>query len=316
MIIMLKKIRSKLLASFFSIILLMSALTLAFVYLQTGMVQEYRQIIDSVIVEQNVPEGTRQLIQDYYFYVSDIKSSDKTAKYAASKAELDGILSYLDANVAQNESGIIYRGLRNVVGDIKAGLDEAVSKASEGNITGNSAAYEDANYKQNFVTDLTGALILKELEYSESVERQVNDLYGIILAAEAAVLAAVILSVVLFSLIFSSRISSPIIKLSDISKKISEGNLKLGVDRHLLERNDEIGALSNMLDKMIRNLRESIEKLSEFNKQMQDAKKDVESKNEELSKFNKMAVGRELRMVELKKKISELEETLKQKKEG
>ena len=40
---------------------------------------------------------------------------------------------------------------------------------------------------------------------------------------------------------------------------------------------------------------------------------EIIKKSEELEKFNKLAVGRELQMVELKKKIKELEEKLKQK---
>jgi len=38
------------------------------------------------------------------------------------------------------------------------------------------------------------------------------------------------------------------------------------------------------------------------------AEEDIKKRNEELEKFNKITVGRELRMVELKKKIKKLEE--------
>jgi PAS domain S-box-containing protein len=43
---------------------------------------------------------------------------------------------------------------------------------------------------------------------------------------------------------------------------------------------------------------------------------ELKSKVEELDKFNKMAVGRELRMAELKKKVKELEEKLHKKHSG
>jgi len=48
--------------------------------------------------------------------------------------------------------------------------------------------------------------------------------------------------------------------------------------------------------------------------EMKESKDELQSKVEELERFTKLAVGRELKMIELKKKIKELEEKLKKSK--
>jgi len=53
---------------------------------------------------------------------------------------------------------------------------------------------------------------------------------------------------------------------------------------------------------------------NQLEKKVEERTKQLKLKNEDLEKFNKFAIGRELKMVELKKKINELEFKLKRKK--
>jgi DNA-binding transcriptional MerR regulator len=59
-----------------------------------------------------------------------------------------------------------------------------------------------------------------------------------------------------------------------------------------------------------RELQELIERQEEI---IKERTQELQEKIEELEKFQKMAVGRELKMIELKKKIEELENQLKNK---
>lgn len=56
------------------------------------------------------------------------------------------------------------------------------------------------------------------------------------------------------------------------------------------------------------------QRVKEKTRELQMAYEDIKKKKEELEKFYKFAVGRELRMIELKKKIKELEEKVKKNK--
>jgi PAS domain S-box-containing protein len=75
---------------------------------------------------------------------------------------------------------------------------------------------------------------------------------------------------------------------------------------------DAIGYVLAMRDmggtkKLIQNLEEKTKELDKSKISLEQSKKELESKVGELERFNKIAVGRELQMIELKKRIKELE---------
>jgi len=112
-------------------------------------------------------------------------------------------------------------------------------------------------------------------------------------------------------LLVAKFIVSPIQRLEKGAEIIGEGNLNYKVATDV---QDEVGDLSRAFDKMVLNLKEtaaSRDRLDTEVKARLKAEKDLEKKIAELEKFNKFAVGRELKMRELKEKISELEENLK-----
>ncbi len=77
-------------------------------------------------------------------------------------------------------------------------------------------------------------------------------------------------------------------------QKVAGGDLNASVP--LSNKSDEIDALAAGINMMIEEVRERT--------------KELEEKNRELERFNKLAVGRELKMIELKKRVKELESQL------
>jgi len=122
------------------------------------------------------------------------------------------------------------------------------------------------------------------------------------------ILFAIIVIVLILSII-RIKVTGPIKKLTEITDEISKDNLDKQID---IKSKDEIGNLADSFRKMTSDLKESRKKLKSYaenlEKQVDDKTKELKQKMEELEKFNKIAVGRELEMINLKKKIKELEE--------
>lgn len=110
---------------------------------------------------------------------------------------------------------------------------------------------------------------------------------------------------------YTKRITKPILQLRDIALKIGAGDFSLKSDT---KEGGEIGELAQVFDEMTDKLKQSQDKLSHANDELEEKVKvrthELEKKNEEIEKFNKFAVGRELKMVEIKKEINDLKKRL------
>jgi methyl-accepting chemotaxis protein len=136
-------------------------------------------------------------------------------------------------------------------------------------------------------------------------------MYSYIILAVASFLIASLLIIVSIS----KWVTTPIGRLRDSALLIGRGKLDVKIET---KSRDELGELSSAFNQMREGLKESRKKLESYSKELEKevkertaelerSKKDLESKNDELERFNKLAIGRELKMVELKKRIKELE---------
>jgi|WetSurMetagenome_2_1015567.scaffolds.fasta_scaffold04918_2 methyl-accepting chemotaxis protein len=103
----------------------------------------------------------------------------------------------------------------------------------------------------------------------------------------------------------SKRMTKPITDLTGIASKISEGDFS---QKAKVESPSEIEVLANTFNNMTGKLQEYQKSLED---KVRDKTKDLEDKVGELEKFKQLTVGRELKMIELKKELA----ILKNKKE-
>ncbi len=146
----------------------------------------------------------------------------------------------------------------------------------------------------------------------EYIEKKNEEFYNNSLKMALIFLFITITIIPLISIIMMKRfVIKPINTIRIGFNNLIKGNYNTQI--HISSK-DEMGELASNFNYMTEELKKSRKKLEEYSKTLEKKVKDrtieLEIKNEELGKFNKLAVGRELKMVELKKKIKELEEKL------
>jgi len=103
-------------------------------------------------------------------------------------------------------------------------------------------------------------------------------------------------------------------KLKDRTETLARE--KASLEQKVRERTKELERAHSILElKVIQRTKELRELTKSLDKQVKERTKELQEKLEQLERFQKLAVGRELRMVELKKEIKELKEELKGRKQ-
>lgn len=120
------------------------------------------------------------------------------------------------------------------------------------------------------------------------------------------VISFVILGVALYYMV--SFFLQPITSLLEGVKEVSKGNLDFAVN---VRTKDEIGDLAVAFGQMTGDLKKGKQTLEDYNKkleqQVEERTNALSQKMGELERMNKLMVDRELKMVELKQRIDELE---------
>ena len=110
----------------------------------------------------------------------------------------------------------------------------------------------------------------------------------------------------IFVLIVGLRIKvvNPVKKLKEAALKISKGNLNTKVQ---VRSKNELGDLALTFNQMTKDLKELNHTIAKHNKELEreveKRTEEINKKSNELESFNKIAVGRELKMIELKKEL-------------
>lgn len=146
------------------------------------------------------------------------------------------------------------------------------------------------------------------VEYYFSLER-IQDAVRNVIVTFAILLGFFTTLGIVLTLIFVDRFTRPIEDLTKGVEEIGKGNLDHKVR---VKTNDEVGILANAFNDMAVQIRKSKEDLSRYNaqleKQVEQRTKELEQKVDDLERLQRLTLNRELKMVELKEKLSALEE--------
>jgi methyl-accepting chemotaxis protein len=161
----------------------------------------------------------------------------------------------------------------------------------------------------------------------QDVESSSNNWTIIILSSTVSIL---FLTFLLFYLVIDRTVISPVKKLSDSYMEISKRNASVEVKP---KGSSEIVSVINSFNKMARDIesyrieiegakevleekvKKRTEEIAKLNETLEEKVKkrtiELEKKIKELEKFHRLTIGRELRMIEMKKEMKKIEEKIK-----
>jgi HAMP domain-containing protein len=144
-------------------------------------------------------------------------------------------------------------------------------------------------------------------------------------------LLLILFLVVLVSLLVSRQLIVPLKEILRCTREVSQGNMDVKVK---VKTKDEMEELANSFNKMMQDLKKFHSALEEnkavleikvaaktrelrelaraLGKRVEERTRNLQDKMAELERFNKLTIGREMKMVELKKEIKKLKEKLKE----
>lgn len=308
-------IRKKVLIIFAILILLILSIG-SFIMWQLGLVGDY--------LKNNVPQAISTLKESTYLdsIAQLIRYDDEVLTQSARnyaftgdkkwKLRYDEFVPKLDLRInqalekadAEDQeffSKINYSNLALVEMEVEsiALVDEG--KNTEAQKILDSSEYQNQKniYKDNLDKYLTkrGLAVDQAAILSTNTLNQANDYTRKMASFSSNLLGIFIILVLvllgfLYLIIFRSLIN-PLFKLKDATGKISKGDLVVHLD---IKSQDEIGQLANSFNQMAKDLKYSRTNIEQK----------VSQRTEELQKLNRFMTGRELKMIELKKKIKEL----------
>jgi len=126
-----------------------------------------------------------------------------------------------------------------------------------------------------------------------------------------------LISILIISYLLNARVVSGLSDVYEGTIKISTGNLDYRIP---VKSNDEIGRLARTFNDMaekIKHYNNNLQQLvSDRTKELEETKNNLESINDNLTKSNSVMIGRELRMLELKKEIELFKKSKKDQEKG
>lgn len=158
-------------------------------------------------------------------------------------------------------------------------------------------------------------------EFFSSIEVSINSTW---LIAASSFLFVIVMAI-LFTVLFTGRILKPLKQLLDAVQEVGRGNLDV---KAIIKAKDEIGDLADEFNLMIGKLKTARETIQEeksvleikvrartnelqelaksLDEKVRERTKELQERIEELERFHRLTVGRELKMLELKKENEKL----------
>jgi PAS domain S-box-containing protein len=257
-------IKKKLLTSFFTIIIVLLISEGFFIVVDYIILSKYTTFADNMISEYSLIDETSSLVTAYNNRIKSPIDKNEIDKFDIVYSQTKQTLTKLEKTIVDSGSRIAFNGLENNINDVFFNIEIGLNSLSSGNYLEATSRYEVATSKNSFVKDNVNSLLLKELEYGQKLQVEVEKVRLISQIIAIFLLIFTAGGSIWYAVKFSNKLVSPLIKLTKLAK-VMGGNSSVVMDQQLLKGDDEISSLAHSFEMMVSSLRISISKLQEYN---------------------------------------------------
>lgn len=280
-----KGIRIKLLSAFLLIIAVLTISEGFFIAINLKIIRQYERLEEILVSEYQIIEDSSAVLGSFKLFIDYPNDSEKIAKLTSDKKALIDLISQLDIDIIDPDSRVVYVGLRNTINNILAEIKLGIDDAEKNNYVGITSHYENARRFNNFVKNNTSELILLQLAYSKSLEISLDRVQWWSEIITILMFVLVTLGCIIYSLKFSKKLIKPLTILTKVAKDIESGDLKAIVNKETLSGDDEVSSLANSFNTMVFSLRQSIEKLQEYNLEIKNSQNKLNAEKNKLQQY-------------------------------
>lgn len=265
------------------------------------------------IFSQNRDENGKLIPQDAVLLIHFDRVEELTRVLSGAQQVREGAKTGLALFESYKSADIfLVNGSRNMVTNPRFnGLDP---KLTINTLPITACFDEDREVAQDYVNHrgvhvFGASMCMKRDNLAFVVEVSSDEIFGTIGLLQRTLLIGGLIVFILGSLgllLFVGQFLKKLIGITQVAAEVAKGNMKV---RSVSSSSsaDEIDGLAATFNSMLDNIEQSQESLTRVNAEIRQKENILAQKVEELERFKDLTVGRELQMVELKKKLMEAE---------
>lgn len=280
----------------------------AFLMLVINQINSFQtqQRIDTMTTEYSLISLSDNLAQVYNTETKNPTDAQLASQYQSLHTKILSTLTTLNKTITQPETRMLFTGVDHTVRAVIDECDAGLAELKLNKFETLSDHYAQANKDNEFVNDNTRTLVGQELEILYASQQNIQRMYILTIIGTTVIFLLIIVIIIASARSFTAQLIKPLTVLSLFAKDIAGGNLQANEKQSLKITNDEIGSLTQSIQAMVGKLVAMIDKEQHTNEELKTASATLSRKNDELQQMNTVMIGRELRMIELKKEIEEL----------
>jgi len=280
-----QSIKKKLLTSFFVIIATLLISEGFFVTMDHVILMKYWALVDNMVSEYKLIENSSTLLSSFNKRIKSPSDTAEIKHFNSIHLDTENLLAKVKAAIVYSDSRIAFTGLENNINDVIFDTEIGVNNLMSGDYLEAVNRYDSASRKNSFVRENATNLILKELEYAENLQVEIDRVRLLSEIFSGLLLVVTTLGCIGHAIGFSKRFVEPLSNLTKLAKVIEGGDLSVTVDETLLKGKDEVASLANSFNTMVLSLKTSINKLQEYNTEIKNSRNHLKAEKNKLQKY-------------------------------